>query len=80
MLYSGNTQGCTGLKLINKLYNKLINFLQTKCFKESCQSGRMGHPAKVLGEQSPRGFESLTLRTNNEPDGKPSGDYICAGE
>ena len=30
--------------------------------EEECQSGRMGHPAKVLGGQLPRGFESLLLR------------------
>ncbi len=29
---------------------------------ESCQSGRMGHPAKVLYPHGYRGFESLTLR------------------
>lgn len=32
---------------------------------ESCQSGRMGLPAKEVGEQSPQGFESLTLRQDN---------------
>lgn len=29
---------------------------------ERCQSGRMGHPAKVLTVKTVRGFESLPLR------------------
>ena len=29
---------------------------------ERCQSGRMGHPAKVLAVKTARGFESLPLR------------------
>ena len=29
---------------------------------ERCQSGRMGHPAKVLTAYAVRGFESLPLR------------------
>lgn len=34
----------------------------TASFTERCLSGRKGHPAKVLGGQLPRGFESLPLR------------------
>ena len=32
---------------------------------ERCQSGRMGHPAKVLAVKTARGFESLPLRQHN---------------
>lgn len=37
-------------------------YLQSKNFLERCQSGRMGHPAKVLAAKSAREFESPPLR------------------
>ena len=33
-------------------------------FKERCQSGRMGHPGKVVCPKGHRGFESLSFRKN----------------
>jgi hypothetical protein len=32
--------------------------------REACLSGRKEHPAKMLGEKSPRRFESFRLRNN----------------
>ncbi len=46
---------------------------------EECQSGRMEHTANVLNPKGFRGFESLLLRKNNEPDARASGNYIFAG-
>ncbi len=39
----------------------------------------MEHTANVLNPKGFRGFESLLLRKNNEPDARASGNYIFAG-